>query len=207
MPRIKTKKGTEGEVRGVKSTDVNFIWNSWLNSYRSSKATAGLCNDEYFERWGKVVADIKSRSDVVVLCNPDDEDHLFGWVCGEYVTEGPGDAGIWILHYVYLKQWCRREGFAEELIRYMLQPIPEAAEVGMSHLPPNYKIYLKLKLKFNAEYDPELVSYGKLCRDFERDDGRGERGSGGKGSVEGGAKEDSDDVGGEGGQVKRVTIH
>jgi len=99
------------KMRTPKDEDVSFIFNSWLKSYRSSAFAKDQCNTVYYDNYKKIVGSIINRSLITVLCNPEDEDHLFGYVVFEYL---PSDNLL--VHYIYIKHTYRKAGLAKKLI-------------------------------------------------------------------------------------------
>jgi hypothetical protein len=91
--------------------DSAFIFNSWLKSYRSSDFAKSQCNVVYYENYKKIVSDIIGRSEITILCNPEDDNHLYGYIVFERL---PGDNLL--IHYLYVKHTYRRWGFAKAMV-------------------------------------------------------------------------------------------
>lgn len=126
--------------------DKDFIYSSWLRSYRPSKANVGLDSDVYYERHSNRINAILQRAGtrVVVASNPEDDDHLFGYIVFEI------QATKTILHYIYVKQSYRQLGLA----RRMLEILDAGQKLTASHYPANDKIFAKFRSK-GINYDPE----------------------------------------------------
>tara|TARA_R100001132_G_scaffold7057_1_gene6346 strand:+ start:517 stop:918 length:402 start_codon:yes stop_codon:yes gene_type:complete len=63
------------------------------------------------------------KTHVLVLCNPEDEDHIMGWVC--YETETP------CLHFLFIKFNFRRMGMGSRLLSETgLPESPDECEVS-----------------------------------------------------------------------------
>ncbi len=94
-------------VRPAKASDEGFIAHSWVESYhRGCKELRGVAFKGYRSAQFWRVARLLERSQALVACDPDDPDHLLGWV----VSSGP------LLHYVYVSHLRRREGLASHLL-------------------------------------------------------------------------------------------
>ena len=109
------------KLRPPHEEDTNFIFNSWLKSYRSSDFAKNQCNAVFFENYKKIVSDIINRSMITMVCSPDDDNHLFGYVVFEYL---PGNNLL--VHYLYVKHTYRKNGIAKfllEKIRKSQNPI------------------------------------------------------------------------------------
>lgn len=99
-------------LRPPTESDTNFIFNSWLKSYRSSAFAKDQCNTVFFDNYKRVIATIIDRSLISILCSPDDPNHLYGYIVYEDL---PGQNLL--VHYVYVKHTYRKSGLAKELIK------------------------------------------------------------------------------------------
>jgi GNAT superfamily N-acetyltransferase len=94
--------------------DGNFVYSSWLNSYRESaiggwKSPTGeaMALGVYYKRArSRIDALIKRGAELKVACDPEDTNIILGWMC----AEDP------VLHYVYVKEAYRRQGIALSLL-------------------------------------------------------------------------------------------
>jgi len=80
----------------MRPSDRAFVANSWLRSYSGGEA---LTPDRYYHQFGAVVDSLIDTSRVSVACNPNDETHVFGWLCRS--DNAP------TLHYMYVKAMFR----------------------------------------------------------------------------------------------------
>ena len=95
------------KLRELKDSDRAFVLNSWKESYRWAPEIRWVPNHAYFHEMNRRVEDLLKRGNVLVACNPVDDDHIVGWCCTEGST----------LHYVYVKTPIRGEGYAMGLIK------------------------------------------------------------------------------------------
>jgi len=99
------------QIREGRSTDIPFVTNSWLKSFRANGTFSQLVpNDIYYQQHHKILESIIPRGLLLVLCSMDDPDQILGWA----LTERQGD--ILILHYVYVKHSLRRNGLMDTLL-------------------------------------------------------------------------------------------
>jgi hypothetical protein len=98
-------------LRQMREPDESFVFNSWLRSYRKGVPTAP--SNIYYFGQHKVISDILKRSLVMLAIDPEDHEHIYGWVCYEPRELMTG------LHYVYVKHAFRRLGIASTLIDYV----------------------------------------------------------------------------------------
>jgi len=113
-------------IRAMRPSDENFIRDGWVQSYSKSPHVCEVPRQVYFDAQRKVIARLLAKSTTYVAHWPEDDDALYGFVCG--VPDRPKTT----LHYVYVKQVFRREGIAKELIGAL---VPPGAEVVCSHRP------------------------------------------------------------------------
>lgn len=100
------------QIRNATEADVPFIFNSWLKSYRSALAVKTVSNPVYFEFQHKAIEKLLQRSQVHMLCSPDDASQVFGYVVCEKVEEIP------VLHYAYIKYAFRGMGLCKLLMQH-----------------------------------------------------------------------------------------
>ena len=89
--------------------DKPFIYSSWLKSYREAPHNGALPNRVYYRAQTALIDELLDSPTVRVLVarSPVDALIIRGWGC----ADGP------VLHYVYVKSVCRRQGIADALLR------------------------------------------------------------------------------------------
>lgn len=98
------------QIRTANESDVPFIFNSWLKSYRSSNAAKNISNPVYFDFHHKLLENILQRSNVLVLCDTADTAQVFGYIVAQDLD------GVKVLHYAYVKFAFRGMGLANMLL-------------------------------------------------------------------------------------------
>lgn len=136
-------------IRKANQEDVNFIFNSWLKSYRSSLFAKPMTNTVYYSEHHKVLERLAKNSEVIVACSKDDPTQLYGYICAEKIE------GVFVLHYVYVKHTYRNMGIAKLLLN-TLDRDPEQAGCYTHHT----RIAEKLAAKYNLIYHPYLLING-----------------------------------------------
>lgn len=108
---LKKKRELDGPVRVRPATeaDINFIFSSWLKSYRDSFFAATISTTVYYAEHHKVVERLLKSCEVYVACSDADTSELYGFVCGERVD------GILVIHYAYVKHHFRWLGIGRKL--------------------------------------------------------------------------------------------
>ena len=102
------------KLRATDAEDSSFIFNSWLKSYRNSDFAKAQCNAVYFENHKQIIHSILERSLMVVVCNPEDDSHMFGYIIYEKLA-----GNNLLVHYLYIKHTYRRMKLAKALIDHV----------------------------------------------------------------------------------------
>lgn len=97
--------------------DVPFVLDAWLESFRLSHSAGPIRMSRYRDVYREEIAAVLGRpaTRAMVAFNSEDPEQLFGFVVHgrEFFGVGPWK----ILHYVYVKNFCRRLGLATDLLR------------------------------------------------------------------------------------------
>lgn len=102
-------------VRPMRDADVPFIQSSWKQSYVFSVAHDEQAQAALFSELNHRCGRLLKRSEVRVACDPDNEDHVFGWACLDTKRQ--------LLHYVVVKQKLRGRGIARVLLAGLKTPV------------------------------------------------------------------------------------
>lgn len=109
--------------RKFQESDREFVFNSWLRSYRGSRFVRCLLLDmdkeTYYEEQHVLIEQLLDRETMVscVVCNPEDHTHIYGYGFGEQVG---GQYGT-VVHWMYLKKPFRGYGIATELLKKLVE--------------------------------------------------------------------------------------
>lgn len=87
--------------------DLPAVINAWVSEHRHSPAARFVRDREYFADQRALVVDLLHSSFTLVACAPDDESHIYGFIC-----YGPANT----IHWVYVKSAYRRIGLADALL-------------------------------------------------------------------------------------------
>jgi GNAT superfamily N-acetyltransferase len=97
------------QFREAVENDLEFVFSSWLHSYRVSPLARTIPKTSYYEGHHKVIERLVVKSRVICAVDPEDSNHIYGWCCWENSTTP-------VLHYVYVKFSFRRLGIGSRLI-------------------------------------------------------------------------------------------
>lgn len=101
------------DFRPARPSDVPFILDSWIKSFRESPWAGVVPNNQFYDVTRSAIEGLLERgARLVVACSKADPDQILGWSCTEKVRGG--DAA----HFVYVKDPYRRRGLATELIQH-----------------------------------------------------------------------------------------
>ena len=98
-------------LRVYRPSDRKFILASWFSSHHHEVENRFTDFNTY-----KIMANVFFRhmlatNGVIIACNPEDEDQIYGWVCGAYY--GNDDL---VLHWIYVKHAYRMAGVGRLLV-------------------------------------------------------------------------------------------
>lgn len=100
-------------VRPPKKEDVPFVLNSWMKSWRKSKFSGVISNNEYFTVTRNNIEHLVARGAVFrVACLDSDEDAILGWICYEKLKTGED-----CVHYIYIKDPYLKMGVSDALVK------------------------------------------------------------------------------------------
>lgn len=86
-------------IRDSEPGDMNFIWDSWLRSWRKSPWAGTIPNNLYFQVTRSGIEQLVGRgAQFKVACTRTDLDQLLGWICYEVLKSGEC-----VVHYAYTK--------------------------------------------------------------------------------------------------------
>lgn len=98
------------KIRLANDDDIHLVINSWLHSYRASPFGAGMSSEVYYREHRDVLQDILEHCQVMVACDNEIGDQIYGWIAYEESKEET------IVHFVYVKRPFRKFGIASTLV-------------------------------------------------------------------------------------------
>lgn len=142
-------------IRRACEEDVNFIFNSWLKSYRNSLFARNMHNTIYFDQHHKVVERLLKTSEVLIACDQKDPSSCYGYIVAEKVDN------IFVLHFTYVKHPFRKFGVATALLNAFDHNLSQAS-IYTHHT----RVAELLAPKYNMVYNP----YVALCHQESKDE-------------------------------------
>ena len=120
-------------MRGLRDSDTAMILDSWLRSGLQYPIFTSECGRPpirlrvpgtlLLSQSRTLLKSLIPRTQVLVLCDPADKDHIMGWIC--YEKENP------CLHFLFIKFNFRRMGMGKRLLLETgLPESPEECEVS-----------------------------------------------------------------------------
>ncbi len=131
----------EWTIRSATGTDLNFIYSSWLHSYRhNSKFASSIKKRIYFKEYYSVIDWILSRPNtkVLVACSPEEPKVIFSFLVYE------PDA----IHYCFTRESMRELGLIASLVT---SAFPGEGEISVTHQTEEVRKWMQgnLRLIFN----------------------------------------------------------
>ncbi len=115
-------------IRSANGSDLNFIYATWLRSYRNdSEIGISVRKSVYFDSYQLIIDNIlaKSTTRVIVACKPDEPEVIFGYLVAEPTLD--------VLHYAFTKEAFFKLGVAKSLYKTLfLNSSPSS--VSISHM-------------------------------------------------------------------------
>lgn len=138
-------------IRDADESDISFIFNSWLKSFRNGSLCRHVDNTVYFTEHHKLIERLLKTCKVRIATSQDDAANILGYMVHEKVD------GIFVLHYAYTKHTFRCLGVMKQLILDSGQDLNTAGV--HTHMT---EIFNRLALKYNLIYHPYiLINYNK----------------------------------------------
>lgn len=105
------------QIRKFIDPDTDFIYSSWLNSYKNDSSFARKIARSIFFKWHqKIVKIILSRpsTTISIACFDEMPEVILGYMIHEKQKEDEDEKDI--IHFVYVKKDYRKQGIAKLLI-------------------------------------------------------------------------------------------
>ncbi len=123
-------------VRPAQGSDRSFIFSSWIESYRYSPGSAGICDTIYFSGQRALVGRLLDRCHTTVLVSPcepalrskdshSDPNLVCAWVCWETMDgvvqlraeDTPVSKTVPVIHWISVKKSLQNLGLATQLLK------------------------------------------------------------------------------------------
>ena len=134
----------QAKLRKAQETDVSFIFKNWLASHRYSDECKRMNNEVYYRRFKSILTKILTDSDIMICCNPEDENQNYGFICFKMIDDIP------VIHYVYVKYLFRHHGLCKLMISY----VTDVKKPMMCTFANTFNRYIRGK--WFVSYDPYL---------------------------------------------------
>lgn len=86
-------------IRKMVVGDKDFVFDSWLKSWRGNRYAGVLPNNLYYATYRSTIENLIARGATVeVACDDEKTDRIYGWICREVTPDG-----FPVIHYLYIK--------------------------------------------------------------------------------------------------------
>lgn len=106
-------------LRYATEDDQNFIYSSWLKSYRNTEGPNRMSNETYYNNYKKLVKDLINKHSVLLVVNPEDTTQVYGYICYSMYQNIP------VVHYIYVKYTYRKLELAKYLVSSIIPKIKQ----------------------------------------------------------------------------------
>lgn len=132
----------EFKIREARGDDLPFLLNSYIRSYRKAPMNQRVPDSLYFDFHPDVAKQLLKRSSVLVACDLQFDNQLYGYIMFEPVGDD-----FACVHWMYVKAIYRRLGVATDLIKALNRKISY-----YTHFNDNCKFFGKYDLKYVPWY-------------------------------------------------------
>lgn len=135
----------EYTIRKAIGSDLPFIFDTFLKSYKMSSVIGKACrNGIFFDNYRLILDQILDESNILVACHQDEPTVIFGYL----ISDGS------ILHYVFVKEAFRNLGIATALHNEGLKE----ADPMFGYLYTTHKTFQSDKIEsFKTPFNPFLL--------------------------------------------------
>lgn len=105
--------GVDFLIRPSRPGDSHLIADSWRRSYEDSEFARTPSLDVYIRSQRAAVLMALEGGEAVVAHDPEDDDHLLGWLCFRRPD---------VLHYIFVKDFSRGKGIGRALFQHVFPP-------------------------------------------------------------------------------------
>lgn len=138
--------------RLANESDISFIFNSWLKSFRETSKSVSISSVVYYANHHKMIEGLLKKCDVTIACEQQNPAHIFGYICAEKVT------GVDVIHFTYVKESYRRLGMARLLCE--AAGVDLAKPVFFTHRCKKSGVWMHNKNDCYLIHNPYLAYYG-----------------------------------------------
>ncbi|KAK1548612.1 hypothetical protein Q3G72_011594 [Acer saccharum] len=117
--------------RLFEETDLAFVIDSWIRSYRKRLVNQGIDRACYFYGQLALIKYLAQTTKVLIACDAKQPMYIVGWGCAKV-----SDKGEFQLHYVYVKEDYRQHGVARAIVTHLgyRQGIGPANEIAADNI-------------------------------------------------------------------------
>lgn len=102
------------KYRLIEETDLPFVIDSWIKSYRKREVRTGVDKGHYFHGQLALIKYLSQHTKVLVACDASQPMYIVGWGCARV-----SDKGEFQLHYIYTKEDYRNHGIARQVLIHL----------------------------------------------------------------------------------------
>jgi ribosomal protein S18 acetylase RimI-like enzyme len=140
-------------LRPATQEDHSFIYNSWLKSFKDGSPWARYIPSRvYFDNHKLVIQKILKESHVLIACNPDCNEQIFG-----YGIAQPTMGRVAVIHYLYIKHSYRKLGIGSALMHELKRLCDHEVTLPCVTTHATMAFESFAAKKWNAIYNPYIL--------------------------------------------------
>lgn len=132
--------------RSFQESDFTMILSDWLKHNRHQDPCTHIPSRTYFKNESARIQALLKSCKVAVICNPEDDQHVYGWVCFTFIGEA------FVIHYAFVKRTYQKFGLMSALLAH-IYPRFGKDEVGITYWSRQID---KKREKYRLQYNPYL---------------------------------------------------
>lgn len=129
-------------IRDALPNELNFIYATWLNSYKHDSALGKSCtNTTFFAEYPSIIDKILSqpKTKISIACFPDTPNIILSYL----IYEAPN-----LLHYLFTKEIYRKNGIAHHLFEDAFS-FPDPSVIATHRTQQGESFLQRLKVTYN----------------------------------------------------------
>jgi hypothetical protein len=130
------------KIREPTPNDKDYLLSTWLSSQYYNKPFNELNYNWYVEAGAALIFRLLARSSMLVACNPDNKEQIFGYVVFEKNKR--------VLHFIYVKKMFRRTHIATRLMQAAFEDFDIPINISVITTPIKH-YFNKWNLRYNSK--------------------------------------------------------
>lgn len=137
------------DIRSATPEDLPYIYATWLKGQRKVGHHSFLTDTIYYEHEKKRIGGILERSSIGIISNPEDENHIIGYVVFDFLED------IFVLHYAHIKRAYQGLGIVKKVVETLCPKHKRKSGFYVTHFAPQLD---RARQTHNFRYNPYVMN-------------------------------------------------